>query len=324
MPRVEHRDAARIRIVRVEQHRGRLALQLADQQLLESGDVLPGRLRRAALRADRVLDRGALVHGRHLEAPGRVGHAAHAPVLAGGNRHAGSFQVGMATITPRAASREKHRVRRGSRLPARPPRALHLQGCGRGRKTHRLRSRVRALGEREREGAVPHVAGSQRVDDRHVERGVVPQLSLLVRVDAIAARRHAAPALQASRNLGQRRRWHRRSRSGRQARPTRTPRALPRAAMLHRPGPGGRHPARPAAPRHARPRGRRARLPASAYPRARRARRRCRPTATRWRSTGSEGSRWLTIIRSPRASTITAETDDADPGQRRTCVQSTP
>ena len=78
---VEHRDAARIRVVRVEQHRRRLRLQLADEHLLEPRDILPRRLRGAALLADRVLDRRPLVDRRHLEAPGGVRHATHAPVF---------------------------------------------------------------------------------------------------------------------------------------------------------------------------------------------------------------------------------------------------
>jgi hypothetical protein len=73
--------------MRVEQHGGGLRLQLLDQHELEAGDVLVGGLGGAALLADRVLDRRALVDRHHLEAAAPVGHAAQAPELAGRQFH---------------------------------------------------------------------------------------------------------------------------------------------------------------------------------------------------------------------------------------------
>ena len=88
-----------------------------------------------------------------------------------------------------AAGRVARKASSSARVgtPARPPLRCTLRAAAADAKRTAWVS-VLSLGEREGESAVPHVAGTQRIDDRHVECGVVPHLSLLVRVDAVAAR----------------------------------------------------------------------------------------------------------------------------------------
>ncbi len=112
----------------VEQHRRAFGLQLLDQHQLETGDILVRRLRQAALLLDRVLDRRALVHRRHLEQAGRIGHAAHAPELAGGERRGlgpgrrlflGHYSFSLRKVSTSALLG----------IPSRPPNRVHLRAA---------------------------------------------------------------------------------------------------------------------------------------------------------------------------------------------------